>query len=163
MSLSLELVGLKSGEPIQFALMQHWISLQGRVSIELWQQAFQEQWQKGIEASDLLIPGIEKYYPERNKPSVKPTKNTESAVELIISFNHEEKVWALSDVEFMKALNPVTFQNHRQRKSAKFFDNKDGFLASSSGHSNSGTFVALHRPTGTHKIINFKSFKVAVA
>jgi hypothetical protein len=160
LNLSLELAGLKSGEVVQFTLMQHWVSLKGRVSEDSWQKAFQPNWKKDIENCNLLIPGIEKFFPTTKEINLKTAKNTEKAHGLSISFNGAEKVWPLSEVEFVKVASPISFRNHQVQTSTQFFDNKDRFLVSSSSLQSTGYFVALHKPTGTHMILNFKEIKL---
>ncbi len=160
LNLSLELAGLKSGETVQFSIMRHWVSLKGRVPGELLNNAFQVRWHKNLDASDLIIPGIENLIPIRQADVAKVEKNMNGPRELVICFNKEEKVWPLRDVEFLKSASPVTFRNHEAKKTVKFFDNKDRFLASSSGSADQGFFVILHRPTGAHQTITLKDIKL---
>ncbi|MBC7419897.1 MAG: hypothetical protein H7328_04130 [Bdellovibrio sp.] len=160
-ALSLELAGLKSGEPLQFCLMRHWVALQGKFKSDIWAKAFQESWKKNLEEAELLIPGIESYYPV-STPRLGNTKKLESNNELELYFEGQEKAWPFSEIELIKTSRPLAFRNYQTTATISFFDNKDRFLVSISNQSKIDCFVAFHSPTGTHKVVDFKKIKVGV-
>lgn len=146
---------------MQFCLMRHWVSLKGKVNPDILAKAFQEGWKKNIEEAELLIPGIESYYPA-STPRLSNTKKTETNAELELHFEGQEKTWPLSEIDLIKTSRPLAFRNYKTTENISFFENKDRFLVSRSNLSEIGCFVAFHRPTGTHQVVDFKKIKVGV-
>ena len=159
-NLCLKLAGMKSGEPVTFEILRHWIDLKDRVSKEKLEPAFQERWREAFETLELVLPGSDTLFPTA-KVAPHVAAVADRSCELVLKIGIHNPV-SLSSLNFLKAPQPLDFCNLKSAQRTRFFESQDRFLASASGANVESTFVVVDRSTGTHTALAFDQIKLEV-